>query len=386
MTIHLYAEHLLNIRAISIQAALSTASNKETRATLSSDGSLVTLSHEGETASIKLPISIPGGHNAAPLTIPAAPTKDLSFRVQLQQKSDSSGLLTNGVQQDDNIVPWSATSLTTDARFSCVHCRQTLLESGTVRIWKDLPSENWAEMMDFWHCHRPHVPDQNHQTLAKGYSADSTLALAPGVGMVDPVDFVLAREDCPNLQISFARDGQGVEASQLECNSCHTILGHIHTSGGYKLRKLHLALSSSSTQGHESFAVEKWWSCLLLSSIECQGVRKFTAQSTGGSSQGLKLWVFSPDMTVSTSAGNITEPLRASKVFWQDCDIASQDIGALNRQMLAEGELELPPDEMAELRDKLKSSAELLPENARKFQNWKVAILPRFTYADLPMN
>lgn len=89
-------------------------------------------------------------------------------------------------------------------------------------------------------------------------------------------------------------------------------------------------------------------------------------------------------MTVSTSAGDITGPLRAAKVFWQDCDIASQDIGALNRQMLAEGELELPPDEMAELRDKLKSSAGLLPESARKFQNWNVAILPRFTYADLP--
>ncbi|PPJ60243.1 hypothetical protein CBER1_01305 [Cercospora berteroae] len=383
MTIHLYAEHLLNIRAISIQAVLSTVSNKETRATLSADGSCMSLSHEGETATIKLPIQVPGGHNAATLTIPAAPTKDLSFRVQLQEKSDSQGLLTQGAHQDDHVVPWTARSLTADVQLRCKHCQQVLLESGKIHIWKDLPSENWAEMMDFWHCHRPHVHDNDHTAPVKGYSADSMLAISSGVGMVDPVDFVFAPEDCCSLEISSASDSNSTAGEQLACASCSNILGHVHTSGGYKLRKLHLALSSSIQPDPISYASEKWWTCLLLSSIEYQGVRKFTAQSTTPSSQGLKLWVFTPDMTVSTSAFETPEPVRAAKVFWQDCDLSSQDIGALNQQALAEGELELPPGEMEELRTKLANSAQLLPSNARKFQQWNVALLPRFVDADV---
>ncbi|RMY65808.1 hypothetical protein D0862_15247, partial [Hortaea werneckii] len=78
--IHLYAEHLQNIRTLSIQASLATFSNTETKATLSADGSQLSLSHEGETATIQLPITVPGGHNDATLIIPSAPSKELTFR------------------------------------------------------------------------------------------------------------------------------------------------------------------------------------------------------------------------------------------------------------------------------------------------------------------
>lgn len=202
MTIHLYAEHLVNIRTLSIQASLSTVSNKETQATLAADGSTLRLEHQGEVATIRLPIQVPGGHNDATLTIPAAPTKDLSFRVQLQEKADSSGLLTNGAGESDNIVPWTADTLTADTSVACKQCRSILITRRQVKLWKNLPSENWAEMMDFWHCHRPHVPhNHDHKAPVKGYSADSTLVITPGVGMVDPVDLVLAAEDCSNLKV-----------------------------------------------------------------------------------------------------------------------------------------------------------------------------------------
>lgn len=205
MTIHLYAEHLVNIRTLSIQALLSTVSNQQTQATLSADGSSLTLSHEGEVASIKLPITVPGGHNDATLTIPAAPTKDLSFRVSLQEKPGASGLLTNGSHEYSHVIPWSATALSPDTEVACKTCNAIIVRRGRVKVWKDLPSENWAEMMDFWHCHRPDVPhDHDKSTPQKGYSASSRLALESGVGMVDPVDFVLAAEDCENLAVGAA--------------------------------------------------------------------------------------------------------------------------------------------------------------------------------------
>lgn len=202
MTIHLYAEHLINIRSLSLQASLSTVSNKETRATLSADGSTLTLAHEGEVATIKLPIAVPGTHNNATLTIPAAPTKDLSFRISLSEKPGAGGLLTSGNFEDTNVVPWTAPSLTPETELACRNCQEILAERGKIKVWKDLPSENWAEMMDFWHCHRPDVPrDDDHSAPSRGYSAGSRLALELGVGMVDPVDFILAAEDCQNVEV-----------------------------------------------------------------------------------------------------------------------------------------------------------------------------------------
>lgn len=60
-----------------------------------------------------------------------------------------------------------------------------------------------------------------------------------------------------------------------------------------------------------------------------------------------------------------------------------QSSGALNRQALSEGELELPSEEFQQLREALVESATLLPQSAKKFQSWNVALLPRFTSAEV---
>ncbi|EME88953.1 uncharacterized protein MYCFIDRAFT_129187 [Pseudocercospora fijiensis CIRAD86] len=382
MTIHLYAEHLVNIRALSLQAALSTVSNQQTRATLSADGDTLSLEHEGESASIRLPFQVPGAHSDATLTIPAAPTKDLSFRVSLQENPESNGLLTNTAIDSENVVPWAADALTADTEIRCVHCSSVLVQRHSVAIWKNLPSENWAEMMDFWHCHRPHVPhSHDHEAPAKGYGADSTLRIQSGLGLVDPIDFVLAPENCSSLKISSIASSDHDEI--LRCSTCNTIVGHVHTSGGYKVRKQHLSLSSSPSHRSASYPPEKWLACLLLASIDTQGVRKFTVRSSTSDHIALKLWIFTPDINVSSSTTTASAPIRAVKIFWQDWTLASDDIGALNRQALMEGELELPPQEMDQLRDKLMQSKSMLPEPARKFQDWNVALLPRFRLDEL---
>lgn len=206
MSIHLYAEHLVNIRTLSIQASLSTATNEETRAVLTADGTRLSLSHERETATIELPIRVPGGQSKATFVLPPVPTKEISFRLQLEEKPGSTFLRGSNDHETDDIVPWTATSLTADAEIACRVCSSTIVSRGSIKSWKDLPSENWAEMMDFWHCHRPDVPhDHDHKTPAKGYSADSRLLIQSGTGMVDPVDFVLAVEDCQNLEVGCAR-------------------------------------------------------------------------------------------------------------------------------------------------------------------------------------
>ena len=203
--IHLYIEHLLNIRTLSIQASLSTVSNKETKATLSADSKILTLSHEDETASIQLPINIsPNKQSNVRFTIPAIPSKELSFRVQLEEKPGvQNGALSNGDHDNGNLVPWDADSLTAETQVCCASCSAVVVERGKVQSWKALPSQGWAEMMEFWHCHKPHEPrDHAKGEMKKGYAADSKLVVERGVGLVDLVDFIFAEEDCSNVTVS----------------------------------------------------------------------------------------------------------------------------------------------------------------------------------------
>lgn len=205
--IHLYVEHLLNIRTLSIQANLTTVSNRETNATLSADGKILTLTHEGEKASITLPIILsPTRESTATLTIPAVPSKTLTFRVQLEEKEsqlDGHSSLQNPSLDQSNVIPWMSESLSKDTEILCLECRSILVARDRSRSWKDLPSEGWAEMMEFWHCHKPHDSHSAGSHVKKGYAADAKLGLDVGIGMVDPLEFLLAPGDCANVEVRF---------------------------------------------------------------------------------------------------------------------------------------------------------------------------------------
>jgi len=200
--IHLYAEHLHNIRTLSIQASLATHSNKETKATLTTDGNELTLTHDGEIASIKLPVCVPQKHSDATLHFPAAASQELSFRLSVEEKPDSN-FFSHGSVSSGITVPWMAEDLTGETEICCASCEAVLVECGTVKQWKDLPSEGWAEMMDFWHCHKPDVP-HDHETngsAGRGINANSKLAVEQTVGLVGPLDILFGKDDCPSLEV-----------------------------------------------------------------------------------------------------------------------------------------------------------------------------------------
>jgi len=198
-SIELYAELLLNIRTVTLFASLKSEHTKETKAELSADGETLTLTHEGESASIRLPTQISGGGSAT-LTLPASPAKELTFRLQLQEKSP--GLL-KFRDESDNPVPWSATPLENVSRIACRDCGNELVKSGGVSMWKDLPNESWAEMMDFWHCHKPdeHHLHDNEAGKNKGYAASNRLRAVSGTGFVDLSYLLFAEQDCGGVNV-----------------------------------------------------------------------------------------------------------------------------------------------------------------------------------------
>jgi len=180
------------------------------------------------------------------------------------------------------------------------------------------------------------------------------------------------------------------EATRLSCTQCHSPLGNLDPSTeGYRLRKLSLALSPTKTLPIESFTPEKWLTCQILSATETQGVRTFLVHSPNPSRHSasipaLKIWLFSPDLCVSSSASSRVEFVRMAKILWRDEDAEPRDVEMLSGSAAAEGEIRLDGGELEVLRDCLEQSGGLVPEEGRTFMEcWRVGLLERFTVEDL---
>ncbi|TVY82006.1 Uncharacterized protein LSUE1_G005525 [Lachnellula suecica] len=210
----IYAELLSNIRQISVIAALGTSCDAAIKVGLSDDGQKFTLYHGGQRSTLNLPGKVVPN---AQLQRPILGSKELSWRLPLAgppTRPDAEGT-------QNNEAPWSSRSLREDSEFLCRGCDAVVIRRGAINTWKDLPSENWAEMMDFWHCHKPDVPEHErvhtHESNGtsghgedvaghsvanvKGYGANTKFTANSGVAFVDTTTFLVTPSDCSNLEL-----------------------------------------------------------------------------------------------------------------------------------------------------------------------------------------
>jgi hypothetical protein len=193
--IYMYAELLLNIRQVTVFATLPSNSNQGTYIDLGSDQKTLHLHHEEDEATIELPCKV---IRTSALKIPTSPTKELSFRLGVDVAANLPLLAKSDTEP---YVPWPASKLTSETQLACQSCGNLLVKD--VTEWKDLPSGGWADMMDFWHCHKP-GPEISTCVSAgdmKGYAASNDLGPTAGVGLVDIGHFLVARSNCIGLQV-----------------------------------------------------------------------------------------------------------------------------------------------------------------------------------------
>ena len=194
--ITLYAELLLNVRQVTVFATLPSEQNKEFALELSPNRKSVSLTQDGETVTLELPSDVVDETGKPHL---ASAAKQLSFRFQVPnslQHSDHIGL------NAENTVPWPARSLTVNTEFACRSCKALIIR-GQIGEWRDLPSENWAEMMEFWHCHKPEIDVDQYKTSMTTKSATSERLIARrGLGLVDVCHLVVSEDTLWGLKVS----------------------------------------------------------------------------------------------------------------------------------------------------------------------------------------
>lgn len=196
--IYLYAEILIHIRQLTLHASLQTEKEEGTKLDVSIDKKVISVTHDGETQRLYLPTQISGD---AQVTFPLQKKTEISARVQIEDEHEWKLMVNNEIE-----APWMAADLSTNASIQCRHCEAGIVSAGAIKHWKDLPSENWADLMDFWFCHKPHDEGQNdaqEAATAKGFSSRSRLAITAGTGMTDLISIVLHVDDCSNIKVGF---------------------------------------------------------------------------------------------------------------------------------------------------------------------------------------
>jgi hypothetical protein len=103
----------------------------------------------------------------------------------------------------------------------CKACQEVIVPADSIREWRDLPNENWAEMMDFWHCHKPdehHLHDhaQRDAIGQKPYAAGNRLQATEGVGFVDLASFLLKVGDCTGIEVGLATFFQHTSTQRVQ--------------------------------------------------------------------------------------------------------------------------------------------------------------------------
>lgn len=214
---NIYAEFLPRLGRISVVIHLPTQSTHKTKVLVSRDGLHLIVDHDGASTKLRLPVKtrIAGEH----LPGEVKPGHDkISWRLFPTPVEAEAA---QHIAPDS--VPWSAADLKPGLRVACRACDETIVAGETVKTFKDLPSENWAEMMEFWHCHKPtdaHSTEiaagdaQNKASeddlASRGYGANSIISAQNGVGFVDLMTILFSQNDCKCLMVSISRINQSI--------------------------------------------------------------------------------------------------------------------------------------------------------------------------------
>ncbi|KAF7853640.1 hypothetical protein EAF04_010631 [Stromatinia cepivora] len=394
----IYAELLSNIRQISILAFLDTPSDSSTKAELLADGTILRLHHAEQNIQLMLPGQVVSNSGLREFPIGSS---ELSWRLPLTgdfQRADAD--ISQTIE-----APWSAKDMVIGERvLECRKCSATIVEADRIKEWKDLPSEGWAEMMDFWHCHKPsdHA-DHNHgeENLAstRGYGANTKFTAQAGIGFVDHSTFLLAENDS-NLPV-----GGNEVKRPIHCENgwCLATIGYSDPQNeGIRLFKWSLrmgtfedSLSSSLSNMVLEPSMAKIISAQFLGIMNSSCVSRLLLLPSTVTSKygpvypGLSIWIFNPSIRYTASyfyfsrkmhiSGTPGKPgILAMKILWKPC-APIRDPSSENESM---EELELPGDVLHEFRHYLEDVAKrYLPPSARKLQDWNVSLLERYEAA-----
>lgn len=124
-------------------------------------------------------------------------------------KTDTSHESLTPFDPSDIPIPWTGKDMSAKTFLRCRTCGNPIFEPSEASevAWKDLPSADWAELMDIWHCHKPdsHEDEKKQRSdtetaEAKGYGAENRTVCHENTVLVDSLHFYLTEASCIGVE------------------------------------------------------------------------------------------------------------------------------------------------------------------------------------------
>ncbi|KTW29315.1 hypothetical protein T552_01270 [Pneumocystis carinii B80] len=221
-------------------------------------------------------ISIKSNKISEIIFLPDEIEKDVSIRVDQQPNTLSIRLpLSNlSIKSMNEISPWSAVYIDPNSDFCCGFCLGSLLNKDQIKHWRNLPSDNWADMMDYWICCKGKDNAFGNYKISQNIKSLSD----SGIIFVGLSYFLISEKNLQNIK---------VQGNKVLCNLCQMNIG-ILTEDGIKLYKWKLI--EKNMEKVVSFDIDIFISAELLALIEIYPDHKFDIYNEESGKCILKVW------------------------------------------------------------------------------------------------
>ncbi|KAK9374754.1 ubiquitin-conjugating enzyme E2-binding protein [Lipomyces chichibuensis] len=328
-------------------------------------------SHLTRISSSKIYMKITPDSAASILTLPGRAAKDVPISLQQlcelnsNKKDGSLRVKAEREARAEHITPLSAKQLSDSKSVQCNECGAVLVKENMKYL--DLPSENWYELMDYWHCHKP-----NHHHGNESENAVTKDALKPrkSLALVGLTHVMVVNDDIVSESIKVS-DTQYKTVVCSKCSSDVGILDHLDQSI-VKIYKWNTIVESTTINNEIAsfrYSPEIFVAEILLEVIEFHSTHHFgIAAHSDGEAILIYLWVFNSD--ISYTSNFQPEPTRAMKVLYtKQPDVRNQEI--------ATEIIDLPLSAANNIVKVLETRSEELPDSLRGFGKWNVSLLHR---------
>ncbi|KAH3680306.1 hypothetical protein WICMUC_000373 [Wickerhamomyces mucosus] len=168
----------------------------------------------------------------------------------------------------------------------CVKCNTILIDSKNISKISEMPSELWAEMMDFWHCHKPN----DNLSYPEHYNSIKPIENAILIG-----SYYISKNLKDFSQTILEKKSNKI--NQLNCFNCDNIVGEFDKSTSLdKIFKWEISINE------EIFKPYQFIYSNLLENVNKNATRiiEFISKET---SKKLLIWVFNIGVDFILSGG-----------------------------------------------------------------------------------
>lgn len=274
-----FSEYLPRLNSISVVLDVNSDFKIDDINRISIVGELLSIELKNNTP---IRVNLPDKASQTSITGMKLTNSTLSFGVKMHEKElDSTVPFT-----EETIDKWSCKDLSQTPkigrhhkfRFVCKNCNSELIDSSQYDF-KDMPSEQWYEMMDFWHCHKP----ENHEEHKKEYKG----VLKPDNKTIIIGSYYLLEKS--NGHINKMQNS-------ITCKKCGQLLGETFQDA-LKLFKwcVELQFESKNTIHKEQYRPGIFIYNTILDKINFSAVRKFKIEVE---TQSKFIWIMSLGLNV----------------------------------------------------------------------------------------